>query len=65
MSGSRDLEGVHGAVDALDYGWARLPVCQMARISAKQWGAATEDGVGVCVHVCPLPMGMEREDKCE
>ncbi|EJK76818.1 hypothetical protein THAOC_01398, partial [Thalassiosira oceanica] len=42
------------------------PGCWSAQISAEQWGAAVkEDEVAICVHgVCPLPMGMEREDRC-
>ena len=35
------------------------------RFQAKQWGDAAEDEVAVDVHgVFPLPMGMEREDRC-
>ena len=42
------------------------PGCQIAQISAERWGAATGDEVAVRVHgVFPLPMGMEREDRCE
>jgi len=38
----------------------------LAQISAEQWGVATEDEVAAHVHVVfPLPMGMEREDRCE
>ncbi|EJK56917.1 hypothetical protein THAOC_23100 [Thalassiosira oceanica] len=46
---------------------ARLgPGCQIAQISAKQWGAAMEDEVAVRVHaVSPLPLGIGREDGCE
>ncbi|EJK73299.1 hypothetical protein THAOC_05084 [Thalassiosira oceanica] len=37
-----------------------------AQISAEQWGAVKADEVAICVHgVCPLPMGMEREDRCK
>ena len=36
------------------------------KISAKQWGAVREDKVVARVHgVFTLPMGMEREDRCE
>ena len=36
------------------------------QISAERLGAATVDEVAVRVHgVCPLPMGIEREDRCE
>ena len=42
------------------------PGCQIAQISAKRWGAAAEVEVAVLVHgVCPLPMGIEREERCE
>ena len=48
------------------------PGCRCARapdppqISAQQWGAATKDEVATRVHgVCPLPMGIEREETCE
>ena len=52
MSGSRDLEGVHCAVD--DFMWATLPDCPDF--------SQTEDGVAVGVHdAFPLSMGMERE----
>ena len=39
----------------------------IAQISAvERWGAARGDEVVVCVDgVFPLPMGMEREDRCE
>ena len=64
MSRSRDLEGVHGALNALDLERARLP--DRPQISDKQRGAATVDEVAICVHgAFPLPMGMEREDRCE
>ena len=40
--------------------------CQIAQISDKRWGAVTADEVAVGVHgVCALPLGMEREDRCE
>ena len=42
------------------------PDCQIAQVSAERWGDAAE--VEVAAHVdgvCPLPMGMEREDRCE
>ena len=42
------------------------PGCQIAQISYKRWGAAAGDEVAVGVHgVFPLPLGMEREDRCE
>ena len=64
MNRSRDLEGVHGTKNAFDLG--SEPGCQIAQISDKRWGAATEDGVDARVHgVFPLLMGMEREDRCE
>ena len=66
---SMDLEGVHGSRNAFDIELARLPMRQSARspqISAQQWGAATKDEVATRVHgVCPLPMGIEREETCE
>ena len=38
----------------------------MAQISDRQRGAAMEVEVAIRVHgVFPLPMGMEREDRCE
>ena len=37
-----------------------------AQISAEQWVALKGDEVATGVHgVFPLPMGMEREDRCE
>ena len=43
----------------------RFGVSQVAgkivQISAKQWGAATDEVAGRVHGVCPLPMGMERE----
>ena len=44
MSGSRDLEGVHGPINALDLTWSE-PGCQIAQISAERRGAATGDEV--------------------
>ena len=42
------------------------PGCQIAQISDKRWGAAKGDGVAVGLHcVCALPLGMEREERCE
>ena len=36
------------------------------QISDERWGAGGGDEVAACVHgVFPLPMGMEREDRCE
>ena len=43
-----------------------LPGCQIAQISSEQWGAAIGDEVAARVEGgFPLPMGIEREDKCE
>ena len=64
MSRSMDLEGVHGSMNALHLDWARLP--DRLDISVERWGAATGDEVAVCVHgAFLLPLGMEREDRCE
>ena len=42
------------------------PGCWIAQISDEQWSAAGGDEVAARVHgVFPLPMGMEREDRCE
>ena len=42
------------------------PGGQIAQISARRWGAATQDEAAARVHVVfPLPMGMERDDRCE
>ena len=42
------------------------PGSWIAKFSAEQWGAATVDEVANGDHgVCALPMGMEREDRCE
>ena len=42
------------------------PDCQISQIPFKRWGAAVEVEVAARVDgVCPLPMGMEREDRCE
>ena len=42
------------------------PGCQIAQILDEPWGAAAEDEVAARVHGdLPLPMGMEREDRCE
>ena len=39
---------------------------EIARISAERWGASTEvDEHGRAQDGFPLPMGMEREDRCE
>ena len=66
MSMSIDLEGVHGTTNASDFECARVPGCWIAQISTEQWGAAMGDEVATGVHgVFPLPMGMEREDRCE
>ena len=40
--------------------------CSNAQISAERWGTAVEVEVAIGVHgVFPLPMGMERDDRCE
>ena len=42
------------------------PGGEIAQISAEQLGAATKVDKHCRVHGCfPLPMGMEREDRCE
>ena len=39
---------------------------EVAMISAQQWVAVAQDEVAIRVHgVFPLPMGMEREDRCD
>ena len=64
MIGSTDLEGVPDSITAR-WIWSG-PGCQIAEISAERRGAAAGDEVAARVHgVCPLPMGMEREDRCE
>ncbi|EJK72611.1 hypothetical protein THAOC_05840, partial [Thalassiosira oceanica] len=41
-----------------------MPGCWIARISAEQLGAAMGDEVAIRVHgVCPLPVGIAREDR--
>ena len=64
MNGSIDLEGIHAPPNAFDLECE--PGFQIAQISDEQWGAATEDEEADRVHgVFPLPMGTEREDRCE
>ena len=69
MNRSRDLEasleGVHGSINVFDSEGARLQCqCQIAQISAARWGAATEVELAIFVHgVCPLSMGIGREDR--
>ena len=42
------------------------PGCWIAEISTKRWGAATRHEVAARVDgAFPLPMGIEREDRCE
>ena len=42
------------------------PGCWIAKVTAERRGAAMGDEVAVHVDgVFPLPMGMEREDRCE
>ena len=66
MSGATDWDGVHGTIKALDLESSASLGCWIAQISAERWGAARGDEVVVCVDgVFPLPMGMEREDRCE
>jgi len=56
---------VHGIRNALDLEWARSG-SWIAQISDEWWGAAAGDEVAARVHgVFPLPMGIEREDRCE
>ena len=51
---------------SVELGMQMEPGCQIAQILAERWGAATGDKVAVHVHgAFPLPMGMEREDRCE
>ena len=39
---------------------------EVAQISDERWGAVIGDEVAAHVHGCfSLPMGMEREDRCE
>ena len=59
MSGSRDLEGVHGNINEinLEFGVSQAAGV-IAQILAGRWGAAREDEVALRVHgVFPLPMG--------
>ena len=45
---------------------ASQAACEIAQILAERWGAVTGDEVAARVHVAfPLPMGIEREDRCE
>ena len=42
------------------------PGCQIVKISSGRWSAVTGDKVAFRAHgVLPLPMGIEREDRCE
>ena len=43
------------------------PSSSIAQISARRWGAATGDEVAVLVFMVffLLPLGMEKEDRCE
>ena len=42
------------------------PGREIVQISAERWGAAPGDEAAARVHgACPLPMGIEREDRCE
>ena len=67
MGGSRDLKGVHGAINELDLERARLPDRPVPDLTSdKRRGAVAKDDVVKRVHgVCPPPMGMEREGTCE
>ena len=43
-----------------------MPGCLNTQISAERWGTAMEVEVAIVVHgVFPLPLGIEREDRCE
>ena len=66
MSGSTDLDGVHGIINCVGFGVSQEPGILTSQISAERWGAATGDEVADRVHgAFPLPMGIEREDRCE
>ena len=67
MSGSTDSEGVHGIKNKLEISWIwSEPGREIVQISAERWGAAPGDEAAARVHgACPLPMGIEREDRCE
>ncbi|EJK69917.1 hypothetical protein THAOC_08785 [Thalassiosira oceanica] len=44
--------------------WVWKGRAEIGKISAEQWGTAMEDEAATGVQgVCPLPMGMKREDK--
>ena len=64
MSRSRGLEGVMASEISLIW---NEPCCQIAQFQPNNVrGAATADEVAVGVHgVCALPLGMERDDRCE
>ena len=65
MSVSRDLDG-RGPWHHKRVGFWSEPGCSITQISAERWGAAMEDEGAVRFHgVFPLPMGVEREDRCE
>ena len=58
------MAGVHGSIKTR-WIWSE-PGGQIAPISAGQWGDARQDEVATRVDgVFPLPLGMEREDRCE
>ena len=69
MNGCRDLEGVHGTMNTFNLTWIG-PGCQIGQTfhfsRMMMCWTAMEDEVAVRVHgVFPMPMGMEREDRCE
>ena len=64
MSKSIDWEGVQGTIIVLDLGGQ--PGSKIGQISAERRGAAMKVEVAFGAHgVFPLPMDMEREDRCE
>ena len=67
MNRSTGLEGVHGTTNTFDLERARQPADRpdFSRTMGCCDGA-TEDEEAIRVHgVCPLSMGIEREDRCE
>ena len=64
MNQSKGLKGVHGRIHLSQL--ESEPGGKIARISAKRRGAVRKVDKALRVHSCfPLPMGMEREDRCE
>ena len=63
MSKFVDREGDPGTIKPSDLS---VPGCWSAQISHEQRGTAMEVEVAIGVHgVFPLPLGIEREDRCE